>query len=201
MISSELVKYLEDKDIEFVNKDWFYHASIYEREKYESILTKGILSNVARDGLIRSKNGGWNGKFYISVVKRDVDGNNTILESAWYNVLYTSPKFIISDKVKALKARSPYMYSYTFSSSFIPIRNSMYKDEWHIFYKVKEEDIIGIVYNLSDQFNSYFKDEDYFNNLLEIVKILNKLGLDIPIYDYVSFKEINKDKCLKFVKF
>lgn len=39
-MSSELVKYLEDKDIEFINKDWFYHASIYERKKYESILTK-----------------------------------------------------------------------------------------------------------------------------------------------------------------
>ncbi len=57
-----------------------------------------------------------------------------------------------------------------------------------------------MVYNLSDQFNSYFKDEDYFNNLLEIVNILNKLELDIPIYDYVSFKEVNKDMCLKFVK-
>lgn len=57
-----------------------------------------------------------------------------------------------------------------------------------------------MVYNLSDQFNSYFKDEDYFNNLLEIVNILNKLELDILIYDYVSFKEVNKDMCLKFVK-
>lgn len=57
-----------------------------------------------------------------------------------------------------------------------------------------------MVYNLSDQFNSYFKDEYYFNNLLEIVNILNKLELDIPIYDYVSFEEVNKDMCLKFVK-
>ena len=133
-------------------------------------------------------------------MKRDINSFNAILESAWYNILYTSPKFIISDKVKALKAKSPYMYSYTFFSSFFPIRNSFYKDEWHIFYKVKEEDIIGMVYNLSDQFNSYFKDEDYFKNLLEIVNILNKLELDIPIYDYVSFKEVNKDMCLKFVK-
>ena len=54
-MSSELVKYLEDKDIEFINKDWFYHASIYERKKYESILTNGILSNVAKDGLIEVK--------------------------------------------------------------------------------------------------------------------------------------------------
>jgi len=57
-------------------------------------LTNGILSNVAKDGLIGSKNGVWNGRVYISIVKRDINSFNTILESAWYNILYTSPKFI-----------------------------------------------------------------------------------------------------------
>lgn len=196
----EIVKQVEDKRIVKINDEWYYHASVYNKEKYRDILTSGIKSRFCKNGFKFKSAGGWNGQFYISLMKRDIDGIYSFLESSWYSVLYGSPRFIIDETIKTFKTNYPIGNTPTLSNSFIPIRNSYYKDEWQAFYKILPSYILGVEYSISDLVNYYENCLVYFNVLLDLVRLLSELNIDIPIYDFSSMLEINKSRVLLLEK-
>lgn len=190
----EIIDYIEDKDI-VINDSWFYHFSSFDIGKYRDIFNNGIRSRFNINRRI-SVDYSWNGSFYVSVTKKLIHG--TLGQSSIWALFYPNiPMFIIDERVKAYKCRHVdylNLFAVFMANSLLPIRMSDYIDEWQVFNLIKPEDIIGLQYAVSKLVTF---DLSIFKNLLDIVNLLSEVGLDLPIYDFETCKEINKRKCLK----
>lgn len=190
----EIINYIEDKDI-IIDDRWFYHFSSFDINRYRYILKSGIRSRFNLDRSIYIDYS-WNGSFYISVTKGLIHEKDD--KSRIWSLFYPDiPAFIIDEKVKAYKCRYVdylNLFALLIANSPLPIRMSDYVDEWQVFSLIKPTDIIGLQYAIS-KLVTY--DLCNFKNLVDMVKLLSEINLDLPIYDFGTCKEINKRKCLE----
>ncbi|MBE6141059.1 MAG: hypothetical protein E7172_05990 [Firmicutes bacterium] len=183
----QLLNYLEDKDIA-INNDWFYHAIPFSHDNYLSVLNNGILSPY----LLKNQN-----NLYQYVF---VSCGNKSKYTAFTNYsIY--PNFIIKENIAAIKSNDGYIKKLMYGG-FHGLRfASMYDDEYQVYKKIKPEDIIGILFNLEKLITSNKEKPNYYLTILyDIVVLLNELESTIPIIDYYTRKEINKQKVLSLTK-
>ena len=193
--TKDIINFIEEGKVNISDR-WYYHFSPFDLEKYRDILTSGIKSRFSKNGKI-GLDYSWNGNFYISVIKRPNLEQSSNMPSV-YSLFYPqSPMFIIDENIKSIKCRYvDYLnfLSVLLSNSILPFRFSDYIDEWHVFNIIKPQDIIGLQYAIS---SILFYDINNLRILIDIVKLLDEIGIDLPIYDFETCKEINKKKCLE----
>lgn len=189
MKTDEIIDFIEDKKIN-IQKDWYLHATKKDVKIIEKILTEGIKSAYLR-GL---KGNHFNGKYYISLYKES--GNISVL----FKFLEERPKFVIHNISPFYSNRKKYKLRRIFINTIIPLRTSEWDGEYQKFLRIDASNIIAMEYSLASLLNnpSLSKDEikSYLNFLKEIILCLQNLQLDLPIYDFWSNREINKEKVL-----
>lgn len=158
-----------------INLDWFYHSKYYDKEKYKSIFTEGIKCSE----LLDNSNGGiFNGLYYISLSKITIPDNECFM-----TYVMSRPSFIVNG-ISPIKCedKDEYLdYVYTKDKKRLGL-----EDEYQYYYFIKNTYINGIVYNL---YNHFIKEINLFDRekvkeLLDLISLLEKLGMDLPIYDY-----------------
>ena len=183
----KILDYIEDKDIT-INNDWFYHAMPFSRANFLSTLNNGILSPY----LLPDHNSSYQ---YVFVSR----GNKSKYSAFTNHSIY--PNFIINESIAAIKDEASFIKK-LFYGGFHGLRfTSMYDDEYQVYKKIKPQDIIGILFNLEKLITSNKDKSNYYlTTLLDIVILLNELESTIPIIDYYTKKEINKQKVLSLTK-
>ena len=127
----EMIQFIEDKDLSLPEKDYYYHAYVYNQEDFINMVNEGIKSAI----LLGKHGSGLNGKFYVSLSKRETSN----IDHSIYNQLLYLPMFIISDEIKAVKAinckKNTCHYPRWLRYSPLPFRESIYDDEYQKFLK------------------------------------------------------------------
>lgn len=190
----EIIHFIEDKQISIEEKDYFYHAFAYDQNEFINMLNNGIKSPI----LLGKSGSGLNGNFYVSLSKKE----NYETQSSINKQLFYLPTFVINDKLKAVKAinctKIKKNYPRWIRYSPLPFRESIYDDEYQKFLQVPSQDILAIEYNLKLIFEKTNR-KSFINDLIilkNIIDDLNSQNFNLPIIDYHSSKEINKDKVL-----
>lgn len=181
---------IEDQCV--INLDWFYHATRYKESVYKNILEEGIKCNYL---LNKTSVGRFNGPFYISLSKITIPDNNCFI----YYSCNDTPSIIVKDiepiKCRDIKEYEKYIYTKD------KRRMGNFDDEYQQYYLINNHCIEGILYNLYDYIN-YSQEVMkviYLKELYNLLTLLEKLNLDIPIYDYsrrnkIYAHKINKEK-------
>ena len=189
MKNKEIIDFVEDRNIK-TNEDWYMHATKKDIKEIEKIFAEGIKSAYLR-GL---KGNHFNGKYYISLIKVNSDYNELSL------FLKDRPKFVINNISPFYAERKKFKLRRIFINTIIPLRTSEWDGEYQEFLKIDASNIIAIEYSLfkilnnSTEINDNIKENLKF--LKEIILCLKKLNINLPIYDFSSNKEINKEKVL-----
>ena len=183
----KLIEYIEDEDM-VINPKWYYHASRYDKEKYKNILTKGILSAYLRKD---DNHGKTNGRYYVCVARNmELDTGN----------LLAAPGFVIDEKLKTLNA-SKFKIFELFEDTILPFRYcDGDEDERQVFLKINKSKIIALQYAIKKwAIHDYMDDRPVrdIQRVKELFNIMDSLNIDLPIYDFSSRKEINKEKVMK----
>lgn len=187
-----IIDKFEDKTLHNIG-DYYYHGFLYNQNSFIDMLIDGIKCPKLID---ETSYNGSNGKYYICLSK------NINVKKSSFNLFSSFRPMFILDNITPLKT-----HKYGFTKSILPIREGIYDDEYQSFYKINSNKIIGIQYKIYEMLSNDSKvkkmfnmnDEDcikYLYNLKEMIEILNKLSIDIPIYDFSAMKEINKEKVL-----
>jgi len=183
----KILEYIEDKNI-LINKDWYYHATPFSYDIYKSILSNGILSPY----LLSNHNSSYR---YVFVSR----GNNNKYSAFSNYSIY--PNFIINGNIDAINSKDNFIKKLIYGGFHNLNFTSLYDDEYQVYKKINPEDIIGILFNLEKLITTYHEESSYYLNILcDLVFLLKQLGITIPIIDYYSSKEINKQKVLSLVK-
>ena len=183
----KILNYIEDKDI-LINENWFYHAMPFSHDNYVSALNNGILSS----HLLPYHNSSYR---YVFVSRAN---NNNHSAFANYSIY---PNFIINDKIPAVKAKDSSIKKIICGRFHELNFTSMYDDEYQVYKKIKPEEIIGIVFNLEKLITTNKDKLKYYLTILcDIINLLNELESKLPIIDYYTKKEINKQRVLSLIK-
>lgn len=184
MTEKEILDYIEDKTIK-INNDWFFHATKNDIKTIEQILNEGIKCAYLRN---EKSNKGYNGKYYVSVSKKTSNPQSV------YNLFEHLPIFVL-DGINSIKANNKNRIFKPFTETIIPLRTSIKADEYHVFLKIESSKIVALGYSLYHMlFDGYKFDVYQLQFLKELIIILEKLNKDLPIYDFSSNREINKNK-------
>ena len=183
------IDYIQDKPIN-INDNWYYHSMIKE----DLELVKEILQNGLKSAHLRGeKRGGlYNGKYYISLNKRNEDPDSSFNQYAKHHDI----RFIF-DNINPIHAKFNFDIFFMFCNTIIPIRSSGWEDEYHAFGKVEPSKIVALEYSLHYMTKEGYRfDKEKLIYLKQVILCLKELKKDLPIYDYTSNKEYNKDKVL-----
>ena len=185
------------KSIEFsqeIDLAWFYHSVSYTHDDYKNILEEGIKCNHL---LNKTSTGRFNGPYYISLSNITIPDNMTFLKYAYYS----KPSIIISG-IEPIFCEGRHDYE-KYIDTKDRRRISNLPGEYQYYYHIKQEYIIGILYNLYYYINSGNSDSQRFRlkELTDLIELLKSLNKDIPIYDYsrrakTSAHVIDKEKIL-----
>ena len=184
----KILNYIEDKDI-LIHDDWYYHAMPFSLDKYANVLKNGILSPY----LLPNHNSSYR---YIFVSRANKESKYSAFAN--YSIY---PNFIINGNIPAIKAEDSYIKKLIYGGYHGMSFTSLYDDEYQVYKKIRPEDIVGIMFNLEKFINQYENKTNHsFNILNDLVILLNELESTLPILDYYSGKEINKQKVLALAK-
>lgn len=181
-----------------INLRYFYHSTRYDEGVFTSILTDGIkckhLLGEPWDGA------SFNGKYYISLSKITNPNNLCSMCYIGYN-----PSFIV-DGIEPIKCENNSDYL-QYIATKDPRRIGSFDDEYQYLEYIKNSYIKGIVYNLH---NGLIEEDNkidimYAKKLIELIKLLEKLQIELPIYDYSrrnvdQAHEIDKEKTKYYSK-
>lgn len=182
----EIIDYIEDKNI-LIRDDWFYHAMPFSKKNYTSALNNGILSPY----LLSCHNSSYR---YVFVSRKNQNSKHSAFEN--YSIY---PNFIINNNIHGIKATDSFIKK-LFYGGYHGLRfTSLYDDEYQVYKKIGPEQITGFLFNLEKLTNKYDK-KYYFTMLCDLVVLLNELDSSLPILDYYTSKEINKQKVLSLIK-
>ena len=185
MNNNEIINYLEEEKY-YIPYNSYYHAFIYRENTFKKMLIEGIKAHI----YFRQNNIGYNGNFYVSLSK------HIISDSDIYKLLINEPAFIISSKLKTIKAKYQHYYPDFIRKSILPLRGSVYDNEFQRLLKVNPKHFIGIRYNLRDALSNARNPEEVIFILWKIVNDLDALNNNLPIIDLSTQKAINKRKVL-----
>ncbi len=196
-----LLNQIDDIEQKIINKnpEWYYHGIVYKRSDFIDMLVCGL--KCAK--LLGLKNGGYNGKYYISLSK-DIPNKQNV-ESAYMYLKWSSYMFII-DNIKTYKCTHSY-FRELFKQTKVPLRCSTWDDEYQAYSIITPDHFVGMECPLKDWINNihYVKNLELLKNLRNIMINMNELRIDLPIYDSSDelagrLYEIDKEKYLHLSK-
>lgn len=190
---AEIIEYIEDKDFE-INDNWYFHATSNDIAVIKKIFEEGIKSAHLRN----VKPNHFNGKYYISLYKYNInDGLNQWLDKY--------PKFVIND-IQPLYADSKKLFlRRMFINTKIPLRTSEWVGEYQQYLMIDTSKFVALGYDLSYIFSDmYYSDkiikESWQKEILQLLRniifYMNQTNNQLPIYDFSTRREINKEKVL-----
>lgn len=198
----QVVDYIEDRDID-INPNWFYHTNMhFDNENFQNMLLYGIKSPI-----YLNKTGFRNGLWYISISKNLKAYSNTE-DSAYNYFVKRGVTFILDETLPIIKTKRPNFLNELIGRLFwntkVPYRVGNYIDEYQVLKKIDPKYYVGLEYYIRHQiaerienYNKITYSEsplDLFSTLKQLCLILDKLEIDLPLYDFSSLKEINKEK-------
>ena len=184
------IKKIETKTIN-KNPDWFYHGCDF-----------GNIPNILKDGILAKKyldypcpNFGLNGKYYISVAK-----DTNLSDNALDQYKYKGP-LVVMDNLKVIKCKESKLYK-LFINTQIPLRYTVWSDEYQVFSKITPDKIIAIecmAYEWTKHGNILM-----LKRLRKMIEVMNSLNSKLPIYDYSREEngivhELDKEAYLKLI--
>jgi len=186
----DVIEFIEDKDFQ-INDSWYLHATSNNAEVVKKILEEGIKASYLRnDDSYR-----FNGKYYISLYRHNSPDEGL---TKW---LANCPKFVIKD-IKPLYAdRKKFNLRRIFINTRIPLRTSEWDGEYQQYLLIDTSKFVALAFDLSYIFksdrtiNENFKKE-HLQLLKNIVLSMNTINYKLPIYDFYTRKEINREKVL-----
>ena len=176
------------------NLEWYYHSLIkighsetlsMNDESLISILKEGIKCNKL---LKRSGKGGSNGRYYISLSKNVALHDRDNRETAFYKFLKNYISIIIDD-INLIRCGKYSRLKGLLNNTKYTGRTSSYYDEYHEFWEIKPEKIIGLVYPLYIRLENNELYKKYLEELRNIILTIREINIDIPIYDYSRLEE------------
>lgn len=189
---SEIIEFTEDKDFE-INNNWYLHATSDDSSTINKILDEGIKSAHLRD----AKPNHFNGKYYISLYKYNPMDNGL---NMW---LVNHPKFVVDDINPLYADRSKLKFRRMFINTRIPLRTSEWDGEYQQYLMIEPSKFVSIGYDLANIFKDIEDTKDNlirFKNKLQLLKdvilYMEEINKQLPIYDFSTKKEINKEKVL-----
>lgn len=190
----EIIHFIEDKDFE-INNSWYFHATSNDAEVVKKILEEGIKSAYLRN----TKPNHFNGKYYISLYKYNTLDNGL---NQW---LDKYPKFVI-DNIEPLYAnRKKLNLRRMFINTKVPLRTSEWDGEYQQYLSIDTSKFVALGYDLSYIFKDMYcsdkniKEEwqkETLQLLRNIIFYMNQTDNQLPIYDFSTKREINKEKVL-----
>lgn len=190
----EIINFIEENNIE-INDNWYFHATANNIDTIKKIFEEGIKCAVLRN----AKPNHFNGKYYISLYKHNTLDNGLNL---WLNKY---PKFVINNISPLYANRKKLKLRRIFINTKIPLRTSEWDGEYQQYSVIDTSKFIAFGYDLS----RILKDIDCSNNITKeklqkeklellksIIEYMNDSNNNLPIYDFSTQKEINKEKVL-----
>lgn len=190
----EIIQFVEDKDFD-INDNWYFHATSNDAEVVKKILEEGIKSAYLRN----TKTNNFNGKYYISLYKYNT------LDKGLNQWLDNYPKFVI-DNIEPLYAnRKKLNLRRMFINTKVPLRTSEWDGEYQQYLLIDTSKFVALGYDLSYIFKEMYCSDKSINEkyqketlqlLRNIIFYMNQTDNQLPIYDFSTKKEINKEKVL-----
>lgn len=185
----EIIEFIEDKDFG-INDDWYFHATSNDLEVIKKILKEGIKSAHLRN----TKGNNFNGKYYISLYKLNTFDNGL---NQWLNKY---PNFVIN-KIEPLYAnRKKLKLRRIFINTRIPLRTSEWDGEYQQYLLINTSNFVALRYDLSYIFKNTYCSEKMMKDKLQLLRNIilhmHQTNNYLPIYDFSTRKEINKEKLL-----
>ena len=186
MTELELLQYIEDRPFK-AQDEWFYHATDRDLDGLENILIEGIKCSFLRK---EKSNQGYNGKYYVSVSKKS-DNPNSVFN------LFSHLPILVLDGIKPIKADEKNFFFGSFTETILPFRTSSKADEYQQFLKISPDKIVALGFSIAHMLESNYNFDMYrLLYLKKIICLLQCIEKNIPVYDFTSNMEINKDKVL-----
>ncbi len=156
------------------NPDWFYHGTSFEY--VADILKNGILAKKYLSYAVPDF--GLNGKHYICIA-HDAEEYHPEDKIYWYKL--KGPLMILDHLEDVIKCKKNPLYRRLKYTS-LPFRYSNWDGEYQVYDKISPEKLVGIecmVYEWVKEDNSFL-----LRNLREILEKMQKLEIDLPVYDF-----------------
>lgn len=185
METNEILNLIEDKEIQ-IDTSWYIHATQSNMENVKQILSEGIKCSF----LLNRKGNHFNGKYYISLYKENSSQglNMFLIDKPKFIVKGISPCYADMDKLK---------FRRMFINTRIPLRTSEWDGEFQEYLKIETSKFVALEYSLAYLLTKSEKlPKETLKFLRNIVIYLKKENIKLPIYDFSSSKEINKEKVL-----
>ena len=156
----------------------YFHAFRLEEKVFRDIMINGIKSKILQ-GYI-DKNRSYNGSFYISLYKGE---SNSLM----MKIIKNKPCIILDKKIHPIKAC--FRNGSFFYNTPIPIRDSLYDNEYQSFLHISPKYFLGIGVNLDKSCEDF---KERYMELKKIVMWLNLINKDLEIININTGKIIDK---------
>ena len=190
----EILTFIEDREFD-ITDNWFLHATSNDIGVIEKIFEEGIKSAYLRD----KKPNHFNGRYYISLYKYNALGDGL---SLW---LDKYPKFVI-DGIDPLYAdRKKLYFRRMFINTRLPLRTSEWDGEYQQYLMIDKSKFIAFGYDLSYILKDMYCSDETIKIRLQrekllllknIIMCMHEVNNPLPIYDFSTKREINKEKVL-----
>ena len=196
----EMLNFIEDKNFD-INENWYFHATAENIEIIKQIFIEGIKSAYLleeKNKNIRKQNPS-NGKYYISLYKYTEFSDRI---NSW---LDTYPKFVIEGITPLYANRKEYNIRRIFINTRIPLRTSEWDGEYQQYLMIEPSKIVALGYDLSYMLQEISQPDKIIREkfqkeklklLRDIILYMGEIDNKLPIYDFYTKREINKDKVL-----
>ena len=190
----EIIRFIEDKDFE-INNSWYFHATSDNVDVIKNILEEGIKSAYLRG----EKPNHFNGKYYISLYQYNTLDNGLNL---W---LDKYPKIVINDIEPLYADRTKLNLRRIFINTKVPLRTSELDGEYQQYLLIDTRKFVALGYDLAYIFKDIYCSDKTIKEKLQKEKLqllkdiifhMHQVNSQLPIYDFYTKKEINKEKVL-----
>ena len=158
----------------------YIHFTEFNLETIENILKNGIMSKytLEKNGIYKNVGIGSNGKYYISLTK----ANNS---NGIFKLLKNNPNFIGFEIMSNTTIKAKKSNCFLFINTKLPIRCSIYDDEWQTMDTILPNDFVSLYYPLDFIYTKYNNDLEYLKIISKKIADINKLmqqhNINIPI--------------------
>jgi hypothetical protein len=162
-------------------KNTFIHFTEFNLDTIESIFKNGIMSsyNLQKNGIYKDAGIGNNGKYYISLTK------NTNYQNSAFNLFKHNPNNIGIEVISNYAIKTKKINCFLFTNTKLPIRYSIYDDEWQTKEIITPDKFISFYYPLEFIYDLYKKDTNYLNYISEEINKIKELmkiyNINIPL--------------------
>lgn len=161
----------------------YIHFTEFNLEIIESIFKNGIMSSYSlqKNGIYKEAGIGNNGKYYISLTR------NTDYQNSAFKLFKHNPNNIGIEVISDCAIKTKKSNFFLFTNTKLPIRYSIYDDEWQTKEIIYPTKFISLYYPLNFVYDLYEKDTEYLMYISEkidkVKKLMQLYNINIPLND------------------